>query len=105
MIFFLLPIFSAPFLIRHYGWPMLKTEFSSHYLRLLTIGLLTVAAYSLALWAYSFALLGYAGAIREVSVVMGAFAGWQFLGEKMGGRRAVGAIVIFAGIVVIALFG
>ena len=105
MIFLLLPIFSAPLVIRHYGWPMLKTELGSHYLRLLVIGVLTVAAYSLALWAYSFALLGYAGAIREVSVVMGAFAGWQFLGEKMGWRRVAGATVIFAGIVVIALFG
>jgi drug/metabolite transporter (DMT)-like permease len=72
---------------------------------LLAIGVLTVAAYSLALWAYSFALLGYAGAIREVSVVMGAYAGWQFLDEKMGGWRVIGAIVIFAGIVVIALYG
>jgi len=36
---------------------------------------------------------------------MGAFAGWQFLDEKMGGRRVVGAIVIFAGILVIAIFG
>jgi drug/metabolite transporter (DMT)-like permease len=105
MIFFLLPIFSAPLIIRHYGWPMLKAEFGSHFFRLLAIGVLTVAAYSLALWAYSFALLGYAGAIREVSVVMGAFAGWQFLDEKMGGRRVVGAIVIFAGILVIAIFG
>jgi drug/metabolite transporter (DMT)-like permease len=36
---------------------------------------------------------------------MGAYAGWQFLGEKLGGRRVVGAIVIFAGILVVALFG
>ena len=105
MIFLLLPVFSAPLIFRRYGWPMLKAEFGSHYLRLLAIGVLTVGAYSLALWAYSFSLLGYAGAIREVSVVMGAYAGWQFLREKMGGRRVVGAIVIFAGILVIALFG
>ena len=105
MIFLLLPILSAPLVIRHYGWSMLKAEFRSHYLRLLAIGVLTVAAYSLALLAYSFALLGYAGAIREVSVVMGAFAGWQFLKEKLGGWRVIGAVVIFAGILVIALFG
>ena len=105
MIFFLLPIFAAPLIFRRYGWTMLKAELGAHYLRLITIGVLTVAAYSLALWAYSFALLGYAGAIREVSVVMGAYAGWQFLDEKMGGWRVVGAVVIFAGIVVIALYG
>jgi drug/metabolite transporter (DMT)-like permease len=38
-------------------------------------------------------------------VVIGAFLGWQFLGEKMGGLRVLGASVIFAGILVIALFG
>jgi drug/metabolite transporter (DMT)-like permease len=105
MIFFLLPVFTTPLIIRHYGWPTLKAELGSHYLRLLVIGVLTIGAYSLALWAYSIALLGYAGAIREVSVVMGAFAGWQFLSEKLGGWRVIGAIVIFAGILVIAIYG
>ena len=105
MIFFLLPVFTAPLVFRHYGWPTLKAEFGMHSLRLLGIGVLTIGAYSLALWAYSIALLGYAGAIREVSVVMAAFAGWQFLSEKLGGWRVIGAVVIFAGILVIALFG
>jgi drug/metabolite transporter (DMT)-like permease len=105
MIFLLLPVFTAPLLIRRYGWRTLKSEFGLHSFRFLAIGVLTIAAYSLALWAYSFALLGYAGAIREVSVVMAAFAGWQFLSEKLGGWRVIGAIVIFVGILVIALFG
>ena len=105
MIFFLLPVFTSPLIFQHYGWATLKAEFSQHYLRLLAIGVLTIAAYSVALWAYSFSLLGYAGAIREVSVVMAAYAGWQFLSEKLGGWRVIGAVVIFAGIVVIALYG
>jgi drug/metabolite transporter (DMT)-like permease len=105
LIFFLLPIFASPLMLRHYGWSTLKAEFSQHYLKLLAIGVLTIGAYSLALWAYSIALLGYAGAIREVSVVMAAFAGWRFLSEKLGGWRVIGAIVIFAGILLIALFG
>jgi len=80
-------------------------ELSAHRWRLLAIGALTIGAYSLALWAYSISPLGYAGAIREVSVVMAAFAGWQFLGERLGGLRVLGAIIIFAGILVIAIFG
>jgi drug/metabolite transporter (DMT)-like permease len=40
-----------------------------------------------------------------VSVVFGALAGWWFLKEKMGGVRVLGAIVIFAGILIIAIFG
>jgi multidrug transporter EmrE-like cation transporter len=49
--------------------------------------------------------VSYSGAIREVGVVMGAIAGWQFLGEKFGAARVIGATVIFAGILIIALLG
>ena len=55
--------------------------------------------------AYTFAPLSYSGAIREVSVVIGAFLGWRFLSEQMGGTRMLGAAVIFAGILVIAILG
>jgi multidrug transporter EmrE-like cation transporter len=37
--------------------------------------------------------------------VLGAFAGWQFLGEKLGKIRILGAGVIFTGIILIAVFG
>jgi len=67
--------------------------------------LLGLVAYMLALFAYTIAPLSYSGAIREVSAVLGAFLGWQFLNEKMGGVRVVGAIIVFAGVMVIAVFG
>jgi drug/metabolite transporter (DMT)-like permease len=105
VLFLCVPAFTAPLIVRHYGWNRLKDEFSTHRWTLAAIGILTIGAYSLALWAYSIAPLGYAGAIREVSVVMAAFSGWQFLGEKFGGMRVIGAVIIFAGILMIALFG
>jgi drug/metabolite transporter (DMT)-like permease len=37
--------------------------------------------------------------------VFGAIAGWWLLKERMGGIRVLGAMVIFAGIVAIAMFG
>ena len=73
--------------------------------RLFAIGLLTVFAYLLALAAYSIAPVSYSGAIRELSVVLGAFAGWKILGETLGRQRLLGSVVIFVGILVIALFG
>jgi drug/metabolite transporter (DMT)-like permease len=73
--------------------------------RLLLAGLLGVLAYLIALSAYSFAPLSYSGAIREVSVVLGALAGWRFLGENLGPMRVVGALVIFSGILTVALLG
>ena len=105
ILFLCVPAFTSPLIFKRYGWDKLKDEFTAHHWTLAAIGVLTIGAYSLALWAYSFSPLGYAGAVREVSVVMAAYAGWQFLGEKFGGWRIFGAVVIFIGIMVIALLG
>jgi drug/metabolite transporter (DMT)-like permease len=59
-------------------------------------------AYLLALKAYTLAPVGYAGAVREVSVVLAAFLGWRFGGESGGWSRLLSAVVIFVGIVLIA---
>ena len=69
------------------------------------MALLGVLAYALALRAYHSAPVGYAGAIREMSVVMGALAGWRLLGEGFGPLRVAGSIVVFAGILMIAALG
>ena len=68
-------------------------------------GVLGLVAYMMALFAYTFAPLSYSGAIREVSVVIGAFLGWRFLKEEMGGIRVVGSAIVFMGVMVIAIFG
>ena len=104
IIFFLMPAVSAPFILKRYGWPTLKNEWLGNSASLAVIGLLSVGAYFLTLAAYSISLISYAGAIREVSVVLGAFAGWRFLGEPLGRLRMAGAIVIFLGIVVISVW-
>jgi drug/metabolite transporter (DMT)-like permease len=103
--FMLVPVLTTPFLIRHYGWERFIKGRRIQPARLILVGFLGVIAYLFALLAYSLAPVNYSEAIREVSVVMGAFAGWQFLGEKLGKIRVLGAIVIFVGIVLIAVFG
>ncbi len=105
VLFMCVPGFTSPLIFKQYGWNKLRNEFTAHGWTLAAIGVLTISAYSLALWAYSISPLGYAGAIREVSVVMAAFAGWRFLGENFGGWRIFGAVVIFIGIMAIALLG
>ena len=104
-IFFLVPVFTAPLMFRYYGWQVLKAELASQWLRIIGIGLLIVSAYMLVLVAYSTSPVSYVGAIREISVVLGALAGWRFLKERLGGCRAIGSLVIFCGILVITLFG
>jgi drug/metabolite transporter (DMT)-like permease len=103
--FTMVPFLTTPFLVRRYGWDRFARAWSAQRVSLIGAGVLGVVAYLLALYAYSFAPLSYSGAIREVSVVIGAFLGWRFLGEKMGGIRVAGAAVIFAGVMVITFFG
>ena len=92
-------------IVRHYGLGHLVGALRAQPARLVLVGILGVIAYMFALFAYSIAPVNYSEAIREVSVVMGAFAGWYFLGEKMGKIRILGAMLIFTGIVMIAIFG
>lgn len=103
--FTMVPMITAPVLVRRYGWDRFLEGWRAQPIRLLAVGILGIIAYLFALYAYSIAPVNYSEAIREVSVVMGAFAGWYFLGEKMGRIRILGALVIFAGIVLIAIFG
>ena len=103
--FTLLPVVTTPVLMHRYGWEQFNNARRKQPARLILVGFLGVIAYLFALFAYSLAPVNYSEAIREVSVVIGAFAGWQFLGEKLGKIRVLGAVVIFAGIVLIAVFG
>jgi len=103
--FMLVPFFTTAYNIRRFGWKQFASAWNGPSLPLLIAAVLGVVAYLLALIAYTFAPLSYSGAIREVSVVIGAFLGWRFLSEQMGGTRVLGAAVIFAGILVIAILG
>jgi drug/metabolite transporter (DMT)-like permease len=105
LMFTLIPVWSTPFVLRSYGWSQVAAEWKVQPGRFLITGFLGVLAYMIALYAYSFAPISYSGAIREVSVVLGALAGWRFLGERLGSVRLVGAFIIFSGILIVALLG
>jgi drug/metabolite transporter (DMT)-like permease len=104
-VFTMMPFATTPYLARQYGWGHFADMWNKKRGYLLLGGLLGFVAYMMALFAYSFAPLSYSGAIREVSVVIGAFLGWRFLKEEMGGVRVVGAAIVFAGVMVIAILG
>ncbi len=103
--FALVPFVIAPFVFRQYGWARIRDVLVKQPVRVPLAGVLGVLAYLMAVFAYSIAPLSYAGAVREVSVVFGALAGWWLLNERMGGARVFGAFVIFAGVFMIAMFG
>jgi drug/metabolite transporter (DMT)-like permease len=103
--FMLVPLLTTAYNLRRFGWKRFASAWSGPRLPLILAAVLGIIAYLLALFAYTLAPVGYSGAIREMSVVIGAFFGWQFLGERLGGLRVLGSIIIFAGILVIALLG
>jgi drug/metabolite transporter (DMT)-like permease len=103
--FMFVPVLTTSYNILRFGWSPFLAGWKGPRLPLILAAVLGVVAYLLALIAYSFAPLSYSGAIREVSVVIGAFLGWQFLEEPMGGTRLLGSVTIFIGILIIALLG
>jgi len=105
MMFTLVPFLTTTYNLRHYGWKRFATSLSGSWTPIVLAGVLGVTAYLIALFAYTIAPVSYSGSIRQVSVVIGAFLGWQFLGESMGWMRMSGSIIIFIGILTIALLG
>lgn len=98
-------VFTAPAVLARYGQKTVLAEWRANWPRIVLVGALMMLAYLLVLYAYTQAHVNYAGATREVSVVFGALAGWLWLGEGFGAQRACGSVLIFGGILVIALAG
>jgi drug/metabolite transporter (DMT)-like permease len=69
----------------------------------LLAGVLSVIAYSLVLWAQTRAPLAEVAALRETSVIAAAIIGAVFLRERFGSRRVAAAVLVAAGIVLIAV--
>ena len=98
-------LFITPAVVMRYGNTAIVDELRTNWIRITLVGLFTLLAYILALKAYTLARVSYAGSVREISVVFAAFVGWRWLGESFGVIRLIGAMFIFAGILVIAFAG
>lgn len=68
----------------------------------IAIGVASFAGYGLVLWAQTFAPIAQVTALRESSVVFGALIAFVFLGERLGPRRWLGALVVALGAGLIA---
>jgi drug/metabolite transporter (DMT)-like permease len=67
-------------------------------------GLLALAAFVPALFAFRLAPVGAVAALRETSVLIGLVLGGTMLKEAIDLRRAIGALMILAGGVMVALW-
>ncbi len=71
----------------------------------LLVMLLGSAAYGLVLVALRISPVSYVSPVRELSVVIGAWIGVRFMGEKGGRLRVAAAALVAVGIIMIALGG
>jgi drug/metabolite transporter (DMT)-like permease len=69
----------------------------------LLAGVLTLAAYTIVLWAQTRGPLAEVAALRETSVVWAALIGTAVLGERFGRRRLGAAVLVATGIILISL--
>lgn len=95
-------VLALPPLLLRKNWRSLLDVLRQERDGVMWVGLGSALAYFLALQGYSLSPVGYAGAVREVSVVLAAFLGWRFGGERAGWSRLLSALVIFLGILLIA---
>ncbi len=105
LVFALSGFLLAPFVLKQYGWRAMVTKGRNRPLQIGAVAVLMPLAYVLVLKAYAVAPVSYVGAMREVSIVFAALAGWRWLGEDFGKRRTLGALLIVAGILIISLAG
>jgi drug/metabolite transporter (DMT)-like permease len=94
----------APFVIRARSWTLLKPWKSERHQTALA-GMMVGGASVLVMAALALERAAYVGAVREVSVVMGALSGWLLLGEPLGLRRTLAAVTMFVGLGLIATLG
>jgi drug/metabolite transporter (DMT)-like permease len=73
--------------------------------RALVTGVAALITYGMVLVAVRHAPVGYVAALRESSVVLGAFAGWRLLGESNHRRRITAAVVVVAGLITLVVAG
>lgn len=66
-------------------------------------GLIVVASYGMMLWALSLGAVAPIAALRETSVVFAVLIGAAFLGEPMGRKRGIGAIIVALGAIIVNL--
>lgn len=83
--------------------PALREEWRKNRRTILLASTMNLSGYLLVLWAYRSSKTGYVTAARELSIAFSPLIGRVVLGEKALGARLVGAVVILAGVVCVAL--
>jgi len=81
----------------------LKSEWQRHKGAIVVVGFLSGFTYLMILFALTMSKVSYVAAVREVSIVLSAYFGIVYLGEKHGRQKLIGAVMITLGVFAIGL--
>lgn len=99
-------IMLTPHTLYSLGWTELKTELKESKLNSVLAGFTTTFAFVIVLYVMQLGgLTSYVGAVREISVVLGAIVGIFFLKEKGSPMRVLGAGFVAMGVITIKFMG
>ncbi|MFA6024739.1 MAG: EamA family transporter [Candidatus Gracilibacteria bacterium] len=84
-------------------WKLVRTFWKKERSYILSSGFLTAFNYPLTLFAMSLSAVSYVMSFRQVGVVLAVLAGGHLLKEKHFGIRLGASLMIFAGVLLIAL--
>ncbi|MBI3263549.1 MAG: EamA family transporter [Acidobacteria bacterium] len=95
--------FMTPYVLRHRGWSRVKQVGRGRLLVLMASGLCSLGAYALVLVALRLVQVSYVAALRESSVIIGAFLGWMVLKERFGPQRILASALVTLGLILLSL--
>lgn len=98
-------VFLAPVIFSRYGSSVIFSELKDNFFRIFAVAFLMLATFVFVLEAFTFSKVSYVAATREMSVILAALVGWRFMGEEFGSIRTIGSVLIFLGILCIAVAG
>lgn len=92
----------APWMARHKK-DLIKREWQENKRSIAVVTLLNATAYLLVLTVMTSNKISYVSPVREISVVFAALLGTIVLREPFGRQKIAGSLIIFSGIILIAL--
>lgn len=85
------------------GWPALVAYAGRRWPLAAVGGVASMGSYAIALWAMTKAPVASVAALRETSVLFAALLGTWLLKERFGAQRALGTLVVVAGVMALRL--
>ena len=93
----------APYILLQYRWTPVRREWQQNFWPIIVAGILAFTAYGMILTAFSISQVSYVAPAREVGIVFGVLLGMVVLKEQSGRGRLLGAVLIVAGLALIAV--